>query len=97
MNPSSFFFFNSVECYDIQGERWYNSIDMNLRRCRAGVAVCKSVIYAVGGFNGALRVRSVAAFDSKKNEWKVGSRFFYFEVCSHWWKNTFLVIHIHKG
>ena len=44
---------------------------MNLRRCRAGVAVCKGVIYAVGGFNGALRVRSVAAFDAKKNEWKV--------------------------
>uniref|UniRef100_A0A7M5WW90 BTB domain-containing protein n=2 Tax=Clytia hemisphaerica TaxID=252671 RepID=A0A7M5WW90_9CNID len=60
----------SVECYDIQGERWYNSTDMNLRRCRAGVAVCKGVIYAVGGFNGALRVRSVAAFDTKKNEWK---------------------------
>lgn len=60
----------SVECYDVQGERWYNSIDMNLRRCRAGVAVCKGIIYAVGGFNGALRVRSVAAFDPKKNEWK---------------------------
>jgi len=60
----------SVECYDIQGERWYNSSDMNLRRCRAGVSVCKGVIYAVGGFNGALRVRSVAAYDPKKSEWK---------------------------
>ena len=60
----------SVECYDIQAERWYNSADMNLRRCRAGVSVLKGTIYAVGGFNGALRVRSVDSYDPKKDEWR---------------------------
>jgi len=60
----------SVECYDIQSERWYNSADMNLRRCRAGVAVSNGTIYAVGGFNGALRVRSVDSYDPKKDEWR---------------------------
>lgn len=43
---------------------------MNLRRCRAGVAVSKGVIYAVGGFNGALRVRSVDSYEPKKDEWR---------------------------
>ena len=43
---------------------------MNLRRCRAGVAVSKGTIYAVGGFNGALRVRSVDSYDPKKDEWR---------------------------
>ncbi|XP_057297564.1 kelch-like protein 2 [Hydractinia symbiolongicarpus] len=60
----------SVECYDIQSERWYNAADMNLRRCRAGVSVSKGIIYAVGGFNGALRVRSVDSYDPKKDEWR---------------------------
>jgi len=60
----------SVECYDIQSERWKTAADMNLRRCRAGVSVCKGIIYAVGGFNGALRVRSVDSYDPKKDEWR---------------------------
>uniref|UniRef100_T2MIA6 Kelch-like protein 2 n=1 Tax=Hydra vulgaris TaxID=6087 RepID=T2MIA6_HYDVU len=59
----------SVECYDLQLERWYSAADMNSRRCRAGVAVLNGVIYAAGGFNGALRVRSVDSYNPQKDEW----------------------------
>ena len=34
------------------------------------MSVCKGIIYAVGGFNGALRVRSVDSYDPKKDEWR---------------------------
>ena len=54
----------------MQLERWYNAADMNSRRCRAGVAVLNGVVYAAGGFNGALRVRSVDSYDPQKDEWR---------------------------
>eukprot|EP00795_Rhopilema_esculentum_P013098 gene13098-3885_t len=60
----------SVECYDFQFEKWYNSADMHSRRCRAGVAVLNGLIYCVGGFNGSLRVRTVDCYDPRKDEWR---------------------------
>ena len=50
-------FISSVECYDFKGENWFAVAEMNSRRCRAGVAVLDGLVYAVGGFNGSLRVR----------------------------------------
>ena len=38
-------------------------------RCRAGVAVVNSQVFAVGGFNGSLRVRTVDVFDPLKDTW----------------------------
>lgn len=42
---------------------------METRRCRCGVAVVKGKVYAVGGFNGSLRVRTVDVFDPVKDRW----------------------------
>ena len=43
--------------------------DMDTRRCRCGVAVVRGRVYAVGGFNGALRVRTVDEYDPTKDKW----------------------------
>ncbi|XP_041364828.1 kelch-like protein 2 [Gigantopelta aegis] len=59
----------SVECYDFQEERWFQLAEMPTRRCRCGVAVHSSLVYAVGGFNGSLRVRTVEVYDPQKDAW----------------------------
>ena len=46
---------------------------MTNRRCRAGVAVYNSQIWAIGGFNGSLRVRTVDVYDPIKSEWNPGT------------------------
>lgn len=43
--------------------------DLPQRRCRCGVGELKDLIYAVGGFNGSLRVRSVDAYDMHTDKW----------------------------
>lgn len=35
----------------------------------AGVAVLKGLVYAVGGFNGSLRVRTVDVYDPEQDKW----------------------------
>ena len=45
---------------------------MTVRRCRAGVAVYNGQIWAIGGFNGNLRVRTVDIYDPAKSEWSLG-------------------------
>ena len=62
--------FSSVECYDFKTEQWYQVAEMNSRRCRAGVAVMDGFIYAVGGFNGSLRIRTVDCYDPQRNQWR---------------------------
>lgn len=37
----------SVECYDLRDEKWYQAAEMPSRRCRAGLAVLDSKVYAV--------------------------------------------------
>ncbi|KAF2897552.1 hypothetical protein ILUMI_08620 [Ignelater luminosus] len=59
----------SVECYDFKEERWYQVAEMPTRRCRAGLAVINSKVYAVGGFNGSLRVRTVDVYDPIIDQW----------------------------
>ncbi|CAL8075498.1 unnamed protein product [Calicophoron daubneyi] len=46
--------------------------DLPSRRCRCGVAVVGGLVYVVGGFNGALRVRSVEIYDPLRNTWHSG-------------------------
>ncbi|VVC24961.1 Hypothetical protein CINCED_3A021095 [Cinara cedri] len=54
----------SVEWYDPATSRWQPGPEMSTRRCRAGLAVLKdSRVFAVGGFNGSLRVRTVDMLD----------------------------------
>ncbi|XP_064600633.1 kelch-like protein 2 [Liolophura sinensis] len=59
----------SVECYDFKEEKWYQLAEMPSRRCRCGVAMVNSMVYAVGGFNGSLRVRTVDMYDPLKDSW----------------------------
>ncbi|CAH8490674.1 unnamed protein product [Dicrocoelium dendriticum] len=47
-------------------------VDLPSRRCRCGVAVVGGLVYIVGGFNGALRVRSVEIYDPIRNIWHSG-------------------------
>ncbi|VDD82369.1 unnamed protein product [Mesocestoides corti] len=46
--------------------------DLPNRRCRCGVAVVGGLIYVIGGFNGALRVRSVDIYDPVRRCWRAG-------------------------
>ena len=59
----------SVECYDFKEERWTHLSEMPGRRCRCGVAVVRGRVYAVGGFNGSLRVRTVDVYDPATDTW----------------------------
>lgn len=59
----------SVECYDLREEQWYQAAEMPSRRCRAGLAVLNDKVYAVGGFNGSLRVRTVDVYDPSTDSW----------------------------
>jgi kelch-like protein 2/3 len=45
---------------------------MPSRRCRAGLAVVLGKTYAVGGFNGSLRVKTVDIFDPQTGKWTSG-------------------------
>ncbi len=59
----------SVECYTFKEDRWTHLSDMPVRRCRCGVAVVRGLVYAVGGFNGSLRVRTVDVYDPVRDVW----------------------------
>ncbi|GAB6019594.1 hypothetical protein CHUAL_014002 [Chamberlinius hualienensis] len=63
----------SVEVYDFQEERWYQTSEMPFRRCREGLAVLNGLVYAIGGFNGSLRVRIVDIYDPTKDVWSSGA------------------------
>ncbi|RWS24101.1 Ring canal kelch-like protein [Leptotrombidium deliense] len=58
------------EFYDFCTDQWYEiPSELPTRRCRAGVAVLNGLVYAIGGFNGSLRVRTVDCFDPQANRW----------------------------
>ena len=52
-----------------QDDRWFHLSEMPGRRCRCGVAVVRGRVYAVGGFNGSLRVRTVDMYDPTADSW----------------------------
>nr|CDS32163.1 kelch protein 3 [Hymenolepis microstoma] len=73
----------SVECYNFNNNTWKTASsianneggaisDLPARRCRCGVAVVGGLIYVIGGFNGALRVRSVDIYDPVRRSWRAG-------------------------
>ncbi|XP_061542338.1 kelch-like protein 3 isoform X1 [Phycodurus eques] len=59
----------SVECYDIQEDRWYRVAELPSRRCRAGVVSVGGRVYAVGGFNSSLRERTADVYDGARDQW----------------------------
>lgn len=42
---------------------------MNSIRSRVGVAVLNRLLYAIGGFNGRERLRTVEVYDPESNKW----------------------------
>lgn len=62
----------SVECYDLKEQKWFIPADIPNRRCRAGLVLLGSKVYAVGGFNGSQRVKSVDVYDIQTNTWSSG-------------------------
>ncbi|GBP46686.1 Ring canal kelch homolog [Eumeta japonica] len=61
-----------AESLDLEESRWRPVAEMLTRRCRAGLAVVEGRVYAVGGFNGTLRVRSVDVYDPTTDTWSFG-------------------------
>ncbi|XP_041981896.1 ring canal kelch homolog isoform X2 [Aricia agestis] len=61
-----------VEAWELAGARWRPAAPLPTRRCRAGVAAVGGRLYAVGGFNGTLRVRSVDVYDVATDSWAPG-------------------------
>ncbi|XP_013140757.1 PREDICTED: ring canal kelch homolog [Papilio polytes] len=61
-----------VEALQLEAGRWRRAADLPSRRCRAGLAVVAGKLYAVGGFNGTLRVRSVDIYDACSDSWAAG-------------------------
>lgn len=59
----------SVECLDLQRERWLQLAELPSRRCRAGLALLDGRVFTVGGFNGSLRVRTVDIYDPARDQW----------------------------
>lgn len=58
------------EVYDFDNDQWTElKTELPTRRCRAGVVVLDGLVYAVGGFNGNQRIKTVDCFDPQNNRW----------------------------
>lgn len=47
--------------------------ELPARRCRCAMVVLDEHIYAIGGFNGQSRVKTMVIFNPKENEWQQGA------------------------
>lgn len=58
------------EYYDFDNDTWFElKSELPSRRCRAGVVVLDGLVYAVGGFNGTQRIKTVDCYDPQTNRW----------------------------
>ena len=55
--------------YDPDLDKWQKIAAMNSKRIGVGVAVVNRLLYAVGGFDGQNRLRSVECYNPDKDEW----------------------------
>ncbi|CAG9534533.1 unnamed protein product [Cercopithifilaria johnstoni] len=62
----------NVDVFDLDALRWISLSALPQRRCRCGVGELKDFVYAVGGFNGSLRVKSVDVYDVHTDRWFAG-------------------------
>ena len=58
-----------VEIFDPLSRKWSIAKSMGTVRSRVGVAVMQRKLYAIGGFNGIDRLRTVEVFDAQKSTW----------------------------
>ena len=61
--------FSSVESYDSTLRQWRLVAPMSVRRCRLGLTVLNSRIYATGGYDGSSFLNSVEYYDVCNDQW----------------------------
>nr|XP_056713337.1 kelch-like protein 18 [Euleptes europaea] len=65
---------NVVEVFDPMANQWAQCQPMTTARSRVGVAVLNGLLYAIGGYDGQLRLSTVEVYNSESDSWsKVGS------------------------
>ena len=60
----------SIYRFDPDTDEWTQVEAMATRRIGVGVAVVNRLMYAVGGFDGVNRLRSVECYYPENNEWR---------------------------
>ncbi|CAD6192577.1 unnamed protein product [Caenorhabditis auriculariae] len=63
----------NVDLFDPDSHIWTPCAQLPQRRCRSGVSICRGLVYASGGFNGAQRIRSVDVYDPRRDMWISGA------------------------
>ena len=58
-----------VECYDETTDSWSHVTNMLSKRCRLGVATLNGKLYAAGGYDGNVFLKTVEVYDPATNEW----------------------------
>lgn len=63
-----------MEVFDPIANRWEKCHPMTTARSRVGVAVVNGLLYAIGGYDGQLRLSTVEAYNPETDTWtRVGS------------------------
>ncbi|KAK6030374.1 kelch repeat protein [Ostertagia ostertagi] len=57
---------SNVDTFDPDSQRWSSLASLQQRRCRCGVVMAGDLVYAIGGFNGTARIRSVEIYDPRR-------------------------------
>lgn len=55
--------------YDPDLDRWTMLASMATKRIGVGVAVVNRLLFAVGGYDGSNRLRSMECYDPERDEW----------------------------
>jgi len=61
---------STVEKYDTILGKWTPVLPMAIQRSRVGVAILDGKLYAIGGFDGNVRLNDVERYDPNTNSWK---------------------------
>ena len=62
---------NQVESYNPTRGEWQTLPPMRSKRCRLGLATLDGKVYAVGGYDGCVFLRTVERYDPDKQTWKL--------------------------
>lgn len=58
-----------VEAFDPLANRWEKCHPMTTARSRVGVAVVNGMLYAIGGYDGQLRLSTVEVYNPETDTW----------------------------
>ena len=62
---------STVERLHLYGDRWEPVADMNKIRGGCGVVAYQNRIYAIGGYDGKKKKKSVEVYDPNENRWRM--------------------------